>query len=94
MAYCPLAQGGSLRRGLLESPAVTQIAQAHGITPSQVLLAFLLTRPGVIPIPRSARAEHTVDNAGAADVRLTQEDLARLDAAFPAPGRKVPLDMQ
>lgn len=94
MAYCPLAQGGSLRRGLLESPAVTQIAQAHDITPSQVLLAFLLTRPGVIPIPRSARAEHTVDNAGAADVRLTQEDLARLDAAFPAPGRKVPLDMQ
>lgn len=94
MAYCPLAQGGSLRRGLLGSPAVTQTAQAHDATPSQVLLAFLLTRPGVIPIPRSSRAEHALDNAAAAQLRLTGEDLARLDAAFPAPTHHVPLDMQ
>lgn len=94
MAYCPLAQGGSLRQGLLTSPAVAQTAQAHNATPSQVLLAFLLTRPGVTPIPRSSRAEHTLDNAKAAELRLTDEDLARLDAAFPAPKRKVPLDVQ
>lgn len=94
MAYCPLAQAGRLRRGLLEHPAVADTARIHGVTPSQVLLAFLLSRPGVVPIPRTSRAEHTLENAGAAQLRLTAEDLARLDAAFPAPTRRVPLDMQ
>ena len=94
MAYCPLAQGGSLRRGLLESPAVADTARAHDASPTQVLLAFLLARPGVMPIPRSSKADHALDNAGAADIRLTKEDLARLDAAFPAPTRRVPLDTQ
>lgn len=94
MAYCPLAQGGSLRRGLLESPAVADTARAHDASPAQVLLAFLLARPGVVPIPRSSNAAHALDNAGAADIRLTKEDLARLDAAFPAPTCRVPLDTQ
>lgn len=94
MAYCPLAQGGSLRRGLLESPAVIDTARVHDASPTQVLLAFLLSRPGVVPIPRSSKADHALDNAGAADIRLTKEDLARLDAAFPAPTRRVPLDTQ
>ena len=94
MAYCPLAQGGSLRQGLLESPAVADTARAHDASPTQVLLAFLLSRPGVVPIPRSSKADHALDNAGAADIRLTKEDLARLDAAFPAPTRRVPLDTQ
>lgn len=40
MAYCPLAQGGRLRQGLMESPAVREIAKAHGATPAQVLLAW------------------------------------------------------
>ena len=94
MAYCPLAQRGSLRQGLLESPAVADTARAHDASPTQVLLAFLLSRPGVVPIPRSSKADHALDNAGAADIRLTKEDLARLDAAFPAPTRRVPLDTQ
>lgn len=94
MAYCPLAQRGSLRQGLLESPAVADTARAHDASPTQVLLAFLLSRPGVVPIPRSSKEDHALDNAGAADIRLTKEDLARLDAAFPAPTRRVPLDTQ
>lgn len=94
MAYCPLAQAGRLRRGLLAAPAVRAAAGAHGATPEQVLLAFLLAQPGVVPIPRTGRAEHTRQNAAAAVLRLTAAELAALDAAFPAPGRKVPLDMQ
>lgn len=93
MAYCPLAQGGQLRRGLLSAPAVQQAARAHGAAPAQVLLAFLLARPGVVPIPRSGQARHTLQNAAAADLRLTAEELAALDRAFPAPGRKTPLDI-
>ena len=67
---------------------------AYDATPAQVLLAFLLTKPGVIPIPRASRAEHTLENAKAAELRLTSEDLKRLDEAFPAPSHRVPLDMQ
>lgn len=93
MAYCPLAQAGSLRRDLAGCAAVQNAATAHGVSPWQVLLAFLLTRPGVYPIPRSSRAEHTLDNAAALELRLSAEELAALDAAFPAPTRRTPLDI-
>ena len=94
MAYCPLAQAGRLRRGLIESPVVQDIAQAHNAAPAQVLLAFLLSKPGVIPIPRTGKVNHTLENAGAAQLALSPEDLAALDTAFPAPNLKTPLDMQ
>lgn len=93
MAYCPLAQAGSLRWDLAGCAAVQNAAAAHGVSPWQVLLAFLLTRPGVYPIPRSSRAEHTLDNAAALELRLSAEELAALDAAFPAPTRRTPLDI-
>ena len=93
MAYCQLAQAGSLRRDLAGCAAVQNAAAAHGVSLWQVLLAFLLTRPGVYPIPRSSRAEHTLDNAAALELRLSAEELAALDAAFPAPTRRTPLDI-
>ena len=94
MAYCPLAQAGRLRRDLLRSAAVQEVANAHRALPTQVLLAFLLAQPGVIPIPRSGKAAHTLENADAAHLTLSTEELAVLDRAFPAPSRKVPLDIQ
>jgi diketogulonate reductase-like aldo/keto reductase len=93
MAYCPLAQAGSLRRGLMGSPAVHQVAKAHQATPSQILLAFLLAQEGVVPIPRSSQAAHTLENAKAAQIVLTPQELAALDQAFPAPNHKVFLDI-
>lgn len=51
MAYCPLAQAGTLRRGLVDHPAVRAIAEKHGITPMQVLLGFTLLRPEMVSIP-------------------------------------------
>ena len=93
MAYCPLAQAGALRRGLMDSPAVQTAAQAHGVSAAQVLLAFTLRQPGVVPIPRTGDPAHTLDNAGAAGLILTDAEFAALDAAFPAPDRPVPLDI-
>ena len=58
-----------------------------------VMLAFLLARPGVIPIPRTGRAEHTLQNARAAEIRLSTEELALLDKAFAPPQRKVRLEI-
>ncbi len=94
MAYCPLAQAGRLRRGLLANPVIQKIAFAHDATPAQVLLAFLLAQPGVVPIPRTGRATHTLENAAAAELKLSGKEFAALDKAFPAPTRKVPLDIQ
>lgn len=97
MAYCPLAQAGGLRDDLLGHPAVMGIAARLGVTPAQVLLAWAI-RPGngdrdVIAIPKAARPEHVEQNAVALYVKLDDDAYARLDAAFPAPRHKVPLDI-
>lgn len=93
MAYCPLAQAGNLRRGLYENQVLKQIAKNHGATVSQVLLAFVVRDGNIIAIPRTGRQEHAMENAEAAQVILTKEELAMIDREFPAPSRKVSLDI-
>lgn len=94
MAYCPLAQGGSLRRQLLTHPAVLEAAQELGLTPMQILLGFVLHQPNMAAIPRTGSAVHAKELAAMAEHPLPDEIIAKLSAAFPAPTRKVPLDMQ
>jgi pyridoxine 4-dehydrogenase len=63
--------------GLLE-----RIAAAHGATPGQVALAWLLARsPVLVPIPGTSSVEHLEENAGAVGVELTEDELAELEAA-------------
>ncbi|MBA2779613.1 aldo/keto reductase [Billgrantia kenyensis] len=97
MAYCPLAQAGQLRQDLFGHPVVREVADGLGITPAQLLLAWAIRplngRRDVIAIPKAVQPQHVEQNAAALRVELTDEALARLDAAFPAPGRKVPLDI-
>lgn len=93
MAYCPLAQGGDLRRGLLNNKAVQMVAGQRHITAMQVLLAFVLHHENVIAIPRSGKAEHVLENYQAAEIKLTEEEYRLLDRAFPAPDHKVWLDI-
>ena len=93
MAYCPLAQAGNLRRGLYVSPVLKVIADNHKATISQVLLAFAVRDGSTIAIPRTGRKEHTLENRAAAEVVLTGEELDMIDKEFPAPSRKVYLDI-
>ena len=93
MAYCPLAQAGRLRDGLLNHSAVADIARAHNATAAQILLAWVISHQGVMAIPKAASVAHVEENAAALKIVLSAADLARLDDAFPAPGRKTPLDM-
>jgi diketogulonate reductase-like aldo/keto reductase len=88
MAYSPIEQGR-----LLGNRVLGQVAAAHNATPAQVALAFVLSRPGVIPIPKSGNVAHVRENAAAAEIVLSAADLAALDAAFPPPKRKVGLEM-
>lgn len=94
MAYCPLAQGGSLRRGLFRSRALNDIAARRGATVAQILLAWTIRGGNVIAIPRSSSPEHTAENAGADAIELTAEELAAIDREFAPPRRKEPLDIQ
>lgn len=64
---------------------IRAVADRHGATNAQVALAWLLARsPVVIPIPGTKRVRYLEENAGAAGLELTREDLADLDA-LPAP---------
>lgn len=93
MAYCPLAQAGRLRDDLMNDSVVNAIARDKGVTAAQVLLAWVIRRPGVLAIPKASTIEHVEENAAALDVKLTAQDIEQLDAAFPPPGRKMPLDV-
>lgn len=88
MAYSPLDEGR-----LVGHPVLEEIARPHGASSAQIALAFLLTRPGVIAIPKSGTPERVRENFRAAEIHLTAEDLRRIDEAFPPPTRKRPLEM-
>src|SRR5271157_4539001 len=63
--------------------AVIPWCEAHGATPRQVALRFLVRRPSLFAIPKASSPAHATENAGAGDLRLTDAELARIDAAFP-----------
>jgi diketogulonate reductase-like aldo/keto reductase len=88
MAYSPVEQGR-----MLNHPTLKKIAGAQAATPAQVALAWLLRKPGVIVIPKAAREAHVRENRAALDLALTKDDLAALDAAFPPPVQRGPLEM-
>jgi diketogulonate reductase-like aldo/keto reductase len=87
MAYSPIGQGGKL----LRAAALRKVATRHGKTPAQIAIAWALRSRGLIIIPKAASPDHVRENADAAGIVLTPEDLADIDAAFPPPARKEPL---
>ncbi|MFC3893973.1 aldo/keto reductase [Lentzea rhizosphaerae] len=88
MAYSPVEQGR-----LLDSPALASVAARHDATPAQVALAWVLRLPHVNAIPKAGTVEHVRENAAALSLRLTDEDFAQLDGAFPPPEGPGPLEM-
>jgi len=81
----PRFQGENLTRNLRLLAMLEQLAQARGCTAAQLALAWLLTRgPYVLPIPGTKHVPYLEQNIAAADVQLSADDLAQLDAAFPA----------
>jgi aryl-alcohol dehydrogenase-like predicted oxidoreductase len=62
---------------------VTAIAQGKKVTPAQIALAWLLTRkPWIVPIPGTTKLSRLEENIGAANVRLTREDLQEIDGVL------------
>jgi aryl-alcohol dehydrogenase-like predicted oxidoreductase len=80
----PRFTGANLDANLKLAAKVAEIAQEKGITPAQLALAWVLAQgEDLVPIPGTKRREYLEQNAGAVDVELTDEDLARIDAELP-----------
>jgi diketogulonate reductase-like aldo/keto reductase len=88
MAYSPVGQGDLPIQG-----ALAEVARRHGVTAYQVALAWVLRDPNVIAIPKASAIQHVEENRAAADLNLTTEDFAALDAVFAPPTRKTRLAM-
>lgn len=74
--WYPLAAGELAKSGSI----LDRVAKAHGATPGQIALAWLLKRsPIMLPIPGTSRVKHLEENVAAANIKLTAEEYAALD---------------
>jgi len=88
MAYSPLDEGG-----LAAHPALKAAAAGAGLSAAQLAVAWLLTRPGVCAIPKTANETRVREFAAVRDATLDPAVLAALDKAFPPPSGKRPLEV-
>lgn len=88
MAYSPIEQGRILRNRTL-----VKLARDRGCSPAQMALAWVLSQPGVLTIPKATDPAHVRENRDVLDIALTPMERAALDAAFPPPTRAQALDM-
>ena len=93
LVFVPFFPLGSAFRGgpklLAADPAIAQVAAAHEATPAQIALAWLATRyPGNLLIPGTSSVAHLEENLAAADIELSDNELARLDEVQQAPMRR------
>ena len=87
----PRLTGENFERNLALVREVEAIAAERGARPSQIALAWLLTRRDyVVPIPGTKRVRYLEENAAAADLELTDEELERLSALPDAAGERYP----
>ena len=81
LAYSPVG-GGRLNKKLPEVETLRPIADRHRVSPHAVVLAWVLAQgSSVIAIPAARRLEHVGDSQAAADIRLSDEELAAIDSA-------------
>ncbi len=74
----------NFKKNLELADRVREVADGKGITPGQLALAWLLAQgDDIVPIPGTKRRKYLEENAGAADVTLTEDDLTRIEEAMP-----------
>lgn len=82
--YSPRFQGENFQKNLDLVARVEHIATEKGCKPSQLALAWVLAKgEGIVPIPGTKRRKYLEENVGALDVKLTAEDLRRIDEVAP-----------
>ena len=95
--HAPRFQGENFEKNMALVAKVEEIANEKGVTTSQIALAWVLARDeSIVPIPGTKRRKYLEQNAAAANVVLTDEEAARMDAIFPldaAAGLRYPKEM-
>ncbi len=82
--HSPRFQGENFGKNLALVDKIAVMAKVKGCTPSQLALAWVLSRgAGLVPIPGTKRRTYLDDNIGALDVRLSPHELAEIEAVFP-----------
>jgi aryl-alcohol dehydrogenase-like predicted oxidoreductase len=80
----PRFQGDNLAKNLALLARFEEMARDQHCTPAQLALAWLMAQgSGVIPIPSNKTRAHLEENIKATEIKLSSEDLARLDGIFP-----------
>lgn len=93
IAYSPVGAPDQLPTNLASNPNVLTVAKRHNASAYQVLLAWVVSHQQVLAIPQSSNAVHTKENVLAGNIQLSAADLKLLDEAYPAPTKKLPLDV-
>ena len=93
VAYSPFGHNSFPGTGTSGGRLLQQIANARDATPRQVALRFLVRQSSVFAIPKASNAKHAEENAGAGDLRLSDDELAAIDKAFPRGRRPRSLPM-
>jgi aryl-alcohol dehydrogenase-like predicted oxidoreductase len=84
-AHLPRFTGENLERNLALVEALREVSAGLGATVAQVAIAWVMTRgDDVVPLVGARRRDRLAESLGAADVRLSADDLAAIDAAVPA----------
>jgi diketogulonate reductase-like aldo/keto reductase len=81
--YSPFGSGNFPGPGTPGGQVLAEVARAHGATPHQIALAFLIRHRSVFTIPKTVNAKRAVENAAACDIALSPDDIAAIDGAFP-----------
>lgn len=83
-AYCPLARGK-----VVDEPVLERIAGARGVTAGDIALAWILATPNAVAVPKTATPARLATNLQAAEIRLSPEEIAEIDALRSPQGRLV-----
>jgi aryl-alcohol dehydrogenase-like predicted oxidoreductase len=95
--YSPRFQGENFQKNLDLVRRIEELASEKGCTPAQLALAWVLARgKDVVPIPGTKRRKYLEENVASLDVKLTEDDLRRIDEVAPkgaAAGTRYPAEM-
>jgi diketogulonate reductase-like aldo/keto reductase len=83
VGYSPFGQGRFPGPRTSGGRVLQEIATSHNATARQVALRFLVRRESLFAIPKASRSQHAAENGGAGELRLTDDEIARINEAFP-----------
>ncbi|AYM93378.1 aldo/keto reductase [Serratia fonticola] len=83
----PRFQGENFARNLELVTKVSELARQKGVTPSQLALAWVMAQgENIVPIPGTKRRRYLEENVAAAEITLSEQELAAIEAVFPQTG--------